>query len=172
MRYERSRGREQALQILFQSEVTGESVPAIIEEGSFSEETGALDDFARDLTLGVDAHRDDIDAEISRISENWSLSRMSIVDRNVLRIAFFELCYDDEIPASVAINEAVELAKTYGDDDSSKFVNGILGRAAREHESGSAVADVADAEEVVAASDAPTTTGTADDTGAADADRG
>lgn len=132
MQYERSHAREQALQVLFQSEVTDQTVSSIIVDGTWSDETGEPDAFARALMAGVESHREVIDQRIAEISENWSLSRMSIVDRNILRIAVYELMYDETIPPSVAINEAVELAKSYGDEDSSKFVNGILGRAARE----------------------------------------
>jgi N utilization substance protein B len=67
---------------------------------------------------------------IERTSDNWVLSRMPLVDRNILRLAVFELLYLDDVPDSVSINEAVEMAKIYGGEDSSKFVNGILGRLA------------------------------------------
>lgn len=132
MQYERSRARQQALQILYQSEITGESVADILNNRTYATETGELDDFARSLVLGVYEHKDILDQQISDISENWALSRMSIVDRNILRIAKYELSFDDTIPPSVAINEAVELAKMFGREDSSKFVNGILGKAAKD----------------------------------------
>ena len=83
------------------------------------------------LALGVEEHMSELDARISSISQNWVLSRMSIVDRNILRIAHYEMLFDEEIPTSVAINEAVELAKLFGQDESPKFVNGILGESAR-----------------------------------------
>lgn len=132
MQYERSHGRQQALQVLFQEEVTGQTLTQMLEEGTCSSETGNLDDFAADLVRGVEANRDTIDMRLGQISENWSVSRMSIVDRNVLRIAVYEISFDESIPASVAINEAVELAKAFGDENSSKFVNGVLGRVVRD----------------------------------------
>ena len=73
---------------------------------------------------------DELDITIGEVSENWSVSRMPLVDRNILRIATYEIEYSDDVPASVSINEAVELAKVYGGEDSSKFVNGVLGRIA------------------------------------------
>jgi N utilization substance protein B len=80
---------------------------------------------------GVEAHQARIDSIIEDISENWSLSRMPLVDRSILRLAVWEMLYrDDDVPDSVAINEAVEMAKVYGGEDSSKFINGILGRLA------------------------------------------
>ena len=77
-----------------------------------------------------------IDETIGRTSEHWTVSRMPLVDRNILRVATYELLHATDVPASVAINEAVELAKTYGGDDSSKFVNGVLGKIAEQHRSG------------------------------------
>jgi transcription antitermination protein NusB len=71
---------------------------------------------------------------IGEVSENWAVTRMPLVDRNILRIATYEILYDAEVPPSVAINEAVELAKVYGGEDSSKFVNGVLGKIALRRE--------------------------------------
>lgn len=129
-RSDRHTARLQALQLLYQREVTGENVAAILESGSYSTENGEPDEFCKALAAGVEAHVDEIDATIGDISEHWSVSRMPLVDRNILRIATYELLYAPDVPASVAINEAVELAKVYGGDDSSKFVNGVLGRVA------------------------------------------
>jgi len=118
------------MQILYQREVTGEGVALILSARTFSDEDGEPSEFCRALLAGVDAHQTSIDATIERTSEHWTLGRMPLVDRNILRIAVYELLYEDAIPDSVTINEAVELAKTYGGDDSSKFVNGILGKIA------------------------------------------
>jgi N utilization substance protein B len=71
-----------------------------------------------------------VDARIEATSQHWSLMRMPFVDRNILRLAVYEIMFEDDVPASVAINEAVELAKAYGGDDSPKFVNGVLGKIA------------------------------------------
>lgn len=129
---ERRKARHQALHILYQSEITAEPVGSILGKRTWSEEDGEPGDFCRELLAGVETHRGAIDQEIEGISENWVLSRMPIVDRNILRLAAFEILYAPDIPPSVSINEAVEMAKTYGGDDSSKFVNGILGRLADE----------------------------------------
>jgi N utilization substance protein B len=130
---DRSRARRQALQILYQREVTCEPVARILAERSFVEDEYAADepsDFARSLALGTERNIEEIDARIGDVSEHWVVSRMPLVDRNILRLAVFELLFVDEVPASVTINEAVELAKLYGGEDSSKFINGVLGRIA------------------------------------------
>jgi N utilization substance protein B len=125
---ERRKSRHQALHILYQREITEEALSRILADGSHSIEDGEPSEFCRQLLLGVEAHQVRIDATIEDISENWSLSRMPLVDRNILRLAAFEMLYLEDVPDSVSINEAVEMAKIYGGDDSSKFVNGILGR--------------------------------------------
>lgn len=130
---ERRKARHQALHILYQREITGESVGAILGTRSYSADDGEPPAFCREILAGVDAHQATIDETIESISENWVISRMPIVDRNILRIAAYEILYAEDIPSSVSINEAVEMAKVYGGDDSSKFVNGILGRLADEH---------------------------------------
>ena len=128
---ERRRARHQALHILYQREIIEQSTARILADGSFSTEDGEPAEYCREAVLGVEAHVDRIDAIIEDISENWTLSRMPLVDRNILRLAAWEMLYrDEDVPDSVAINEAVEMAKVYGGEDSSKFVNGILGRLA------------------------------------------
>ena len=128
----RRKARQQALHILYQREITGDSIARILEARSYSDEDGEPGEFCVEILSGVEGHQGTIDQTVSAISENWVLSRMPIVDRNILRIAAYEILYDEEIPDSVSINEAVEMAKTYGGEDSSKFVNGILGRLAGE----------------------------------------
>jgi N utilization substance protein B len=128
---ERRRARHQALHILYQREITEQPVGRILSEGTSNVEDGEPTDYCRDLVLGVEAHQARIDQLIEETSENWTLSRMPLVDRNILRLAVYEMLYHDEdVPDSVAINEAVEMAKVYGGEDSSKFVNGVLGRLA------------------------------------------
>jgi N utilization substance protein B len=127
---ERRKARHQALHILYQREITEETLTRILADGSYSIEDGEPSEFCTQLLLGVEAHQTRIDATIEDISENWTLSRMPLVDRNILRLAVFEMLYLEEVPDSVSINEAVEMAKIYGGEDSSKFVNGILGRLA------------------------------------------
>jgi N utilization substance protein B len=133
---ERRKARDQALHILYQREITEEPLSRILECGSWSEEDGEPAEFCRELVLGVEANQARIDGIIEEISENWVLSRMPLVDRNILRLAAFEMIYLPDVPDSVSINEAVEMAKVYGGEDSSKFINGILGRLAEVHEAG------------------------------------
>lgn len=92
-----------------------------------------LPDYAVQLVQGVEDHKADIDERLARVSSNWSVGRMPVADRCILRLAAFEMLYVDATPVSVAINEAVDLAKYFGgQDESSQFVNGVLGRIARE----------------------------------------
>lgn len=130
---ERTRARHQALQILYQCEITGQSVASVFAERTYSIEDGEPSEYCKGLALGAEARRETIDATIEATSEHWSLMRMPFVDRNILRLAVFEILYEMDVPDSVAINEAVEMAKLYGGDDSSKFVNGVLGRIAELH---------------------------------------
>lgn len=127
---ERSRARRQALQILYQREITEQAVEQIFAGGTYNDEDGVPTAFCRELALGTEANLDAIDREIEATSEHWSLMRMPVVDRNILRLAVFEILYGRDVPHAVIINEAVEMAKTYGGEDSPKFVNGILGRIA------------------------------------------
>ena len=127
---ERSRARRQAVQILYQREITAESAASILEARSFNPEEGEPTEFCRALLEGVEEHQTAIDEALADVSEHWAVSRMPMVDRSILRLAVYEILYVDDIPDSVSINEAVEMAKVYGGDDSSKFVNGVLGRVA------------------------------------------
>jgi N utilization substance protein B len=127
----RTIARRKALQILFQCEVCGYDFENILAEGLCIDEVGIPCDFTKLLLAGVGVHAERIDGLIGRTSENWSLERMPLVDRSILRLATFEMLYVDDVPYSVSINEAVELAKDFGgEDESSRFVNGILGRIA------------------------------------------
>lgn len=130
---ERTRARRQALQILYQREITDQTVESILGNRSYSDEDGEPSEYARELALGTEQHGETIDAEIESTSQHWSLMRMPFVDRNILRLAVYEILFEPEVPDSVAINEAVEMAKAYGTDDSPKFVNGVLGRIAEVH---------------------------------------
>ncbi len=127
---ERSRARLQALQILYQGDITGTSPMSILATGSYNAEDGEPSEFCRSLVEGTEEHAAEIDETIGRTSKHWTVSRMPVVDRNILRLATYEILHCDSIPVSVSINEAVEMAKTYGGDDSSRFVNGVLGRIA------------------------------------------
>lgn len=130
--HERTEARRLALQMLYQSEMLEKSPSAILDEANYVAEEGVPSAYAQRLLRGVEEHREEIDDELRVSSENWTLSRMSAVDRSLLRVAVYEMLYVDEVPLSVSINEAVELAKSFGGgDDSHRFVNGILGRIAR-----------------------------------------
>lgn len=136
-KHERRRAREGAIALLYSAEVTESDVSDIIERGAYPAEDLDFPEYAEALVRGVCAHRDDIDQLVVAASENWALDRMSMVDRAILRVAVYEIAYVDEVPVSVAINEAVELAKAYGgEDESSRFVNGVLGKIARSLEGG------------------------------------
>ena len=142
---ERTRARRQALQILYQREITEQSVAVILDSRAYSVEDGEPSDYCRALALGTEEHQEAIDREIEATSQHWSLMRMPFVDRNILRLAVYEILFEDDVPDSVAINEAVEMAKVYGGDDSSKFVNGVLGRIA-EVAAGTGATDASDEE--------------------------
>lgn len=142
----RTLARSQALQLLFQAEATGRSVEDVLA-GDYALSQGPLDEYGRELALGADSMRPVLDAIISASSHNWALGRMPAVDRNLLRIALYEMLYEDEVAVAVTIDEMVELAKAYGTDESSRFVNGLLGRVADDLEAGTDV--VAQAEEEV-----------------------
>lgn len=126
---ERTTARAQALQLLFQAEATGRDVEDVLA-GDYALEQGPLDAYGEQLALGAAGMTPQIDSLLARISPNWQPDRMPAVDRNLLRLAIYELVAVDEVDTAVAIDEAVVLAKAYGTDDSSRFVNGVLGRVA------------------------------------------
>jgi len=124
----RTLAREHALKILYQCDIIKRPMEAVIESYWNAEETRdhEIITYANLLALGVSGHMGEIDQKISDYATNWQIRRMAIIDRNIMRIGLYELKYTSDIPTKVAINEAVELAKKYGDLESSKFVNGIL----------------------------------------------
>lgn len=129
----RRRAREFALQVLFQIDITKDDW----EEGLrlFWEITPAdreSIDFTNLIVKGTMENIEKIDSLITRFAQHWDINRMSIVDRNVLRSSLYELLYFKEIPTKVTINEAIEIAKTYGSQDSGRFINGILDRIRKE----------------------------------------
>ena len=131
----RTLARSQALQLLFQAEANARAVLDVLD-GEYALSQGPLDDYARRLALGADERRPELDAVIAARSRGWSVARMNAVDRNLLRLALYEMLYVDEVDVAVTIDECVELAKAYGTDESSRFVNGILGRVADDLEAG------------------------------------
>jgi N utilization substance protein B len=119
------------LQILYQAEFDGQLREEDILrfwENFQKKEADQIPDYLGDLVVGVGEHRQELDRLIIRYSEHWRLERMVAVDRNLLRLAVYELLYRPDIPAKVVINEAVELAKRYGTEASGAFVNGLLDR--------------------------------------------
>jgi transcription antitermination factor NusB len=126
----RTQAREIALKILYQKDIVKNDAEFIWKKFWEMEEPVPDDvkDFASRLVFGVNRYLDVIDGKISKYADNWQLKRMAIIDRNVLRLGVFELFYTSDIPPKVAINEAIDLAKKYGDVESGNFVNGILDR--------------------------------------------
>jgi N utilization substance protein B len=131
----RSKARKRALDILFQADVRGDDVPSTLAaEAKRAANEPAREAswlYAREIVDGVIDNRDAIDEQITTFAKDWSLARMPAVDRAVLRIGVWEILYNDEVPAAVAIDEAVELAKEFSTDDSGSFVHGVLARIAR-----------------------------------------
>ena len=125
---ERRKARAIALQVLYEVDSVRHDVETalahLLTEGKLSEEDAA---FARGLVGGVIQNREKIDQHIKNFAPAWPLEQIPIVDRNILRLAIFEILLDNNVPVKVAINEAVELAKMFGSDNSPKFVNGVLG---------------------------------------------
>lgn len=129
----RRAAREMALKVLFAHDL-GKTEPLFILEQLSQEDT--LSDKSRQFVLGIVQgvvnNKEEIDNTIRKYTLEWDLDRMAAVDRNLLRIALFEMLYSETIPNVVAVNEAVELAKLYGSEESFRFVNGILGNAIKQ----------------------------------------
>jgi transcription antitermination factor NusB len=124
----RTKARECALKILYAIDIRKdppEECSGIFWE-SHSTIKGEVREFCDYIIDGVSRNKDSIDAVITKYATNWQIQRMPTIDRNILRLATFELLYGDNIPPKVSINEAIEMAKRYGDKDSSKFINGVL----------------------------------------------
>ena len=127
----RTKARERALQALYQIDVAAEGIDEALARfwRSFEPVEKEVMALAETLVRGVAQHRRAIDEEIERVSSNWRLDRMAKVDRNVLRLATYELLRTD-VPVKVAINEAIELGKKYGSESTGAFVNGVLDKIA------------------------------------------
>jgi N utilization substance protein B len=124
----RSRAREVALQVLYQDDLNPKVNPTVSDRFLRNRlRADELVDFARSLVAGVRRNRTEVDDLLSRTADNWSLKRMAVTDRNILRLGAYEILHSDT-PDRVAINEAVELAKRFGTAQSAQFVNGILDR--------------------------------------------
>ena len=151
--HSRTRARGLALQVLYETDVSGHSVDASF--GWLKDEAGQAESLsarALELTEEVIRRRGEIDEFIQKFAPAWPIPQLPAVDRNILRLALFEILFESGTPHKVAINEAVELAKTFGSESSARFVNGVLGSVMDELEwstAGSPAPSVADAESVI-----------------------
>lgn len=130
----RPQARRLALQVLYELDCTRHAVGDVMNERLSADAVGEeARNFASRLVLGVLQHKDKLDVLIHRYAPEWPLDQIALIDRNILRIAIYELALESSTPVRVAINEAVELAKTFGTESTPRFVNGVLGTlAARE----------------------------------------
>jgi len=126
----RSKARKRAVDVLYEADQRDMDPVTLLAERVGSPEVPPVGDYTVTLVEGISANRARIDQLISEHAEGWTLARMPVVDRAVLRLGLYELLWADDVPDAVAINEAVELAKTLSTDDSPRFVNGVLGRIA------------------------------------------
>ncbi len=130
----RTKAREYALQLLYQLDVTrAEAASGIEDFWQHRDVSPEVKTFATDLVRGTVKHLGELDGLISAHASNWDIRRMAVVDRNILRMGAYELLYVDDVPPKVCLNEAIELAKRFGDEKSSKFVNGILDTIHKKH---------------------------------------
>ncbi len=127
----RRRGRELALQALYQIEITGDASPVSLDLfWSYFEGNVKARDFARRLVSGVVMHREEIDQLIEQSTDHWKLSRMPKVDLTILRLASYERLFCPDIPLNVSIDEAIEVSKRFSSEDSATFINGVLDHVA------------------------------------------
>jgi len=124
----RRKARALALQALYEVDSVGHEVEGVVTDLLAARGLSAENDaFVRELVSGVIQNKEKIDLNIQNFAPAWPIEQIPVVDRNILRLAIFEVLLDNKVPVKVAINEAVELAKTFGGDNSSRFVNGVLG---------------------------------------------
>jgi N utilization substance protein B len=129
----RRKSRELALQALYQWNITRQDPFLILDQQKVNfSPADEKDGFAQQIVVGVLEHYQHIDELIEKFSEHWRLDRISIIDRNILRMAIFELLFREDIPPRVTLNEAIDLGKRFGSEDSSAFINGILDRIQKE----------------------------------------
>lgn len=126
----RTKARRKALDILFEADLKGEPADKVLEDRLKAPEV-TIAPYVREIVRGTAAHLDDIDEHLRTYSQGWTLERMPTVDRAILRLAVWELLYNDAVPDAVAIAEAVEIAKDLSTDDSPTFINGLLGQILR-----------------------------------------
>jgi N utilization substance protein B len=124
----RRKARTIALQALYEIDSVGHDPEATLRHLLEEEKmTGENASFARELVRGVVQYKEKLDTQIRRFAPAWPVEQIAVIDRNILRLAIFEILLDNRVPVKVAINEAVELAKDFGSDNSPRFVNGVLG---------------------------------------------
>ena len=175
----KSWSRRAALQVLYSAEITNTAVSELLAKDcavvleSEEQELACPDAYAISLLNGVEAHKEEIDQMVDSSSDNWAISRMPIMDRSILRIAVYEMMFESSLSLSVSIDEAVELAKKYGgEDESHRFVNGVLGQIAKRLE-GEAAGEAAGAGDGAGAEgDAAGAAGDADVAGAGEGTAG
>jgi transcription antitermination protein NusB len=127
----RTRSRWRAVQALYEWDTSGHDALGAIDHRLEDEpDTARVAAFARTLVNGVRENQAGIDEVLARTAPQWPLEQMAVVDRNILRVAIFEVLFDNKTPVRAAVNEAVELAKAFGSESSSRFVNGVLGAVA------------------------------------------
>ena len=123
----RRRSRIKAVILLYQSDLLKKEVSKIISSEMHFQKR--IDEFTIKLIIGVEKNKLEIDRQIMGVVENWTINRISIIDRNIIRMAIYEMLYEEEIPLKVSVDEAIEIAKILGQkDETPKFVNGILGK--------------------------------------------
>ena len=128
----RSAARRRALDILFEADLLDRPVAEVLARHRDDREAGAPDAYTVELVDGVAGQRDELDARITDAAEHWTIERMPLVDRNLLRLAAFELASRPEVPTAVVLDEAIELAKLLSTAESGRFVNGVLAHIATE----------------------------------------
>jgi transcription antitermination protein NusB len=132
----RRQAREIIIEVLYRLEIEGCEPPVALERYKDVMEGKDIAPFIERIVVGVMREKPKLDEIIDKYADKWSLNRMPVIDRNILRMSLYELENEDDVPASVTINEAVELANAYSTDDSGRFVNGILGHIVKDTEVG------------------------------------
>jgi len=128
----RSKARKRALDVLFEAEVRGEPVLDLLEQ-RIIEASPPVSEYAAELVRGVSVHWARIDELIAEYAQGWTLERMPAVDRNILRLAIYEMLYERDTPKLVVVDEAIELAKKFGSEQSGRFINGLLDGLLKQH---------------------------------------
>ncbi len=130
----RTKSRKRAVDAVFAADIRGKSpielLDDTLEQNSDRQNQDVIFAYARDIVEGVIKHKDEIDAYLEAYSQGWTLDRMPTLDRAIMRVATWEIVFNDDVPDSVAVNEAVEIAKEYSTDDSPAFINGLLNKIA------------------------------------------